>query len=53
MQGREDIITLLIDRGVDPNIGNNRHTTPLHKAAQRGELKCLIALLQSGLFLRF
>lgn len=35
MQGRDDILELLIKKGANPNIANNRGTTPLHKALQR------------------
>ena len=48
MQGRDDILELLLSRGANPNIGNNRMTTPIHKAVQRGEFKCLQVLLKGG-----
>lgn len=48
MQGRSDIIELLISKGANPNIGNNRNTVPLHKAVQRGELECAKVLIHSG-----
>ena len=48
MTGRDDILELLLSKGANPNIENSRSTTPLHKAAQRGELKCLILLLKAG-----
>lgn len=48
MQGRDDILAILIERGANPNIGNNRSTTPLHKAVQRGELKCVQVLVKAG-----
>lgn len=37
-----------MQRGANPNVGNNRNTTPLHKAGQRGELRCLKLLLDAG-----
>jgi ankyrin repeat protein len=48
MQGRDDILELLLSKNANPNIGNNRFTAPLHKAPQRGEIKCLKLLLQWG-----
>ncbi len=48
MFGKHETIALLLSKGANPNIGNNRNTTALHKAAQRGELRCLNLLLQSG-----
>jgi ankyrin repeat protein len=32
----------------ETDIGKTRSTTPIHKAVQRGELKCLKLLLQYG-----
>lgn len=46
--GNPDILSLLLSRGADPNISNNRATTPIHKAAQRGELECLQLLLKAN-----
>ena len=53
MFGKHETLSLLINKGANPNIGNNRNTTPLHKAAQRGEIKCLQLLINASANINF
>ncbi len=48
MQGRNDILGILILKGANVCIGNNRNTTPIHKAVQAGEMKCMKTLMKAG-----
>ena len=43
-----DMVRRLLEYGADPNIGNNDHTTPLHRASSCGLLKVSRLLLSHG-----
>lgn len=40
-----EVVSLLLDAGADPNIGNRRGSYPLHLASGRGNCGCVKALL--------
>ena len=44
--GREDIVTLLLDSGADPNLGGGEYTCPIIAAARKAEAKLLELLVQ-------
>jgi len=41
-------VKTLLELGADPNPADGQGVTPLHMAADRGELECLLALLAGG-----
>ena len=43
-----DMVQRLLEHGADPNICNNDHTTPLHRASSCGLLKVVRLLLSHG-----
>ena len=43
-----DMVRLLLDRGADPNIRNDDHSTPLHQASSRKLLEAARLLLSCG-----
>ena len=43
-------VTLLLDRGDDPNAMDQRGFTALHRAAEMGELRLVQSLLDHGAF---
>jgi ankyrin repeat protein len=47
-QGKQAIVELLIEKGVDPNITNNHSMTPLHYAAASGNIEMVTFLLAKG-----
>jgi hypothetical protein len=50
--GRQEIVSLLLDAGEDPNrfnpAGNHAHSTPLHQAALAGHLAVVRMLVEHG-----
>ncbi len=47
-QGRDAVVSLLLKRGADPNLGNNEAQTPLHLAALKGQKTALALLLAAA-----
>jgi ankyrin repeat protein len=45
---QEDTVRKLLERGADPNLGDQDGDTPLHGAAMRGNVKLLQMLLDKG-----
>jgi len=43
-----DVVNLLLDAGHDPNVRAANRSTPLHVAAWRGRLECVLALCSRG-----
>ena len=47
-EGFRDLAVLLLDRGADPSLTNNRGGTPLHAAARKGNREILARLIDAG-----
>lgn len=47
-EGYRDLVVLLLDRGADPMLPNNRGETPLHAAARKGNREILACLIDAG-----
>eukprot|EP01036_Dinobryon_divergens_P031629 gene31629-41062_t len=47
-KGHHDIVTLLLDRGANPNLANKNGNTPLHAAAHEGHSDVVTLLLKRG-----
>ena len=45
-----EMVTLLLDRGADPNARDTRGFTALHRAAELGELRIVQLLLDRGAY---
>ena len=48
VNGHEDIVSLLLDKGASPNAANEDGNTPLHAAVGKGERQCAKLLLERG-----
>jgi ankyrin repeat protein len=46
--GEKDIVLYLLEKGADPNVRENSGYTPLHIAAQNGDVDIIRALLFNG-----
>lgn len=46
--GQIEILTLLLDRGMSPNVLNRHKQTPVMLAAMHGKISCVQKLLQAG-----
>ena len=46
--GHVEVVQLLLDRGADPNLGDEYGETPLHQAARRAECEIGELLLKAG-----
>ena len=47
-QGYRDVAALLLERGADPSLANNRGETPLHAAARSGNREIIDRLMARG-----
>ena len=47
-EGYRDLAVLLLDKGADASLVNNRSETPLHAAARKGNREILARLLDAG-----
>lgn len=48
VNGRDEVLRLLLQERGDPNVKSNTGYTPLHSAASGGHVECVRALLKSG-----
>jgi len=46
--GHLEYLEVLLNHGIDPNMGDERNVTALHNAARFGQLKCITELVKSG-----
>ena len=46
--GHLEYLEVLLNHGIDPNIGDERNVTALHNAARFGQLKCITELVKNG-----
>ncbi|KAJ6345132.1 hypothetical protein OIU78_007916, partial [Salix suchowensis] len=46
--GQIEILTMLLERSVDPDMVNRHKQTPLMLAAMHGKISCLIKLIEAG-----
>lgn len=46
--GNVDIVTLCLQKGIDPNTVNLNGETPLHYAVCSGQIELVVALLAKG-----
>ena len=48
LHGHRDVVKFLIQKGANPNSGDNWNCTPLHNAAGSGHLQIVDMLCQGG-----